>query len=58
VKATELLDRLKTETELALPPTLAFDYPTPDELATHLGQLLSGSLAATPAVALGFGRVV
>ncbi len=46
VKATELLDRLKAETELALPPTLAFDYPTPDELAIHLGQLLSGSIAA------------
>ncbi|OBI52407.1 type I polyketide synthase [Mycobacterium sp. E787] len=49
VKATELLDRLRTETELALPPTLAFDYPTPDELAAHLGQLLSGSVAAAPA---------
>ena len=50
VKATELLDRLKTETELALPPTLAFDYPTPSELATHLCQLLSGSVAAAPQV--------
>ncbi len=51
VKATELLDRLNTETELALSPTLAFDYPTPAELATHLGQLLSGSVAAAPPVA-------
>ncbi len=51
VKATELLDRLKAETELALSPTLAFDYPTPAELATHLGQLLSGSVAAAPPVA-------
>jgi len=50
VKATELLDRLKTATGLALPPTLAFDYPTPDELATHLGRLLSGSVAAAPRV--------
>jgi mycoketide-CoA synthase len=50
VKATELLDRLNTVTELALPPTLAFDYPTPDELATHLGQLLSGPVAAAPPV--------
>ncbi|WP_231994069.1 acyl carrier protein, partial [Mycobacterium sp. 852002-50816_SCH5313054-b] len=50
VKATELLDRLKTETELALPPTLAFDYPTPGELATHLGRLLDGSVAAAPQV--------
>ena len=55
VKATELLDRLKAETELALSPTLAFDYPTPDELATHLGQLMSGSVAAAPAVASRVG---
>jgi len=45
VKAIELLDRLKTVTELELPPTLAFDYPTPDALAAHLSQLLSGSVA-------------
>ena len=50
VKATELLDRLTTETELALPPTLAFDYPTPAALATHLGLLLSGPVAAAPPV--------
>ncbi|BBZ47879.1 type I polyketide synthase [Mycobacterium parmense] len=48
VKATELLDRLKTITELALSPTLAFDHPTPVALATHLSQLLSGSVAAAP----------
>ena len=46
VKAIELLDRLKTVTELELPPTLAFDYPTPNALAAHLGQLLTGSVAA------------
>lgn len=50
VKATELLDRLKTVTELDLPPTLAFDYPTPDELATHLTQRLGGPLAAAAPV--------
>ncbi|TVS87130.1 type I polyketide synthase [Mycobacterium helveticum] len=49
IKATELLDRLKTVTELDLPLTLAFDYPTPDELATHLGQLLAGPAAAAAA---------
>ncbi|MGO9103766.1 MAG: beta-ketoacyl synthase N-terminal-like domain-containing protein, partial [Mycobacterium sp.] len=45
VKATELLDRLNTVTELELPLTLAFDYPTPAELATRLSQLLSGPVA-------------
>ena len=45
VKATELLDRLKTVTELELPPTLAFDYPTPAALATRLSQPLSGPVA-------------
>jgi acyl transferase domain-containing protein/acyl-CoA synthetase (AMP-forming)/AMP-acid ligase II len=46
VKATELIDRLKNVTALALPPTLAFDHPTPNALATHLGHLLSGSVPA------------
>jgi acyl transferase domain-containing protein/acyl-CoA synthetase (AMP-forming)/AMP-acid ligase II/acyl carrier protein/NADP-dependent 3-hydroxy acid dehydrogenase YdfG len=50
VKAAELLDRLKTATELPLSPTMAFDYPTPATLATHLGQLLSGPVAAAPPV--------
>ena len=50
VKAAELLDRLKTATELPLSPTMAFDYPTPAALATHLGQLLSGPVAAAPPV--------
>ncbi|WP_242660903.1 acyl carrier protein, partial [Mycobacterium alsense] len=49
VKVVELLDRLKTVTELELPPTLAFDYPSPGELATHLGQLLAGPAAAAAA---------
>nr|WP_163645816.1 type I polyketide synthase [Mycobacterium conspicuum] len=49
IKATELLDRLNTVTELDLPLTLAFDYPTPDELATHLSQLLGGSASAAAA---------
>ncbi len=45
VKSTELLDRLKALTELELPLTLAFDYPTPNALATHLAQLMTGSVA-------------
>ncbi|WP_319436472.1 fatty-acid--AMP ligase [Mycobacterium sp. RTGN5] len=52
VKATELIDRLKNVTALALPPTLAFDHPTPNALATHLGHLLGGSVpSAAPAAA-------
>ncbi|QLL09629.1 type I polyketide synthase [Mycobacterium vicinigordonae] len=50
VKATELLDRLKSATELELAPTLAFDYPTPAALGDYLGELLSGSVAKAPAV--------
>ncbi|MFY2859809.1 fatty-acid--AMP ligase [Mycobacterium sp. THU-M104] len=49
IKATELLDRLKTATELELPLTLAFDYPTPDELAGRLGQLLGEPASAAAA---------
>ncbi|MEY8016620.1 fatty-acid--AMP ligase [Mycobacterium servetii] len=49
IKATELLDRLKTVTELELPLTLAFDYPTPDELATYLGRLMAGPASAAAA---------
>jgi mycoketide-CoA synthase len=50
VKATQVLDGLKAATELDLSPTLAFDYPTPDELATYLGQVLGGSAAAAAPV--------
>ena len=47
VKATGLIDRLKNVTALALPPTLAFDHPTPNALATQLGQLFGGSVASS-----------
>ncbi|KAA0111818.1 type I polyketide synthase [Mycolicibacterium sp. P1-5] len=50
VKATELLDRLRTVTGLPLPPTLAFDHPTPNELAAHLGRVMAGSAAPTAPV--------
>jgi acyl transferase domain-containing protein len=36
----ELRNRLKTDTGLALPRTLIFDYPTPTALADHLSQKL------------------
>lgn len=52
VKSAELIDRLKTVTGLDLPPFQAFDYTTPDEMATYLGQAMRGSGAAvTPATA-------
>ncbi|WP_085161009.1 type I polyketide synthase [Mycobacterium lacus] len=52
VKATELIDRLKDVTQVVLSPALVFDYPTPAALATYLGRLMDGSVAAAPQVAL------
>ncbi|MGH3968733.1 MAG: beta-ketoacyl reductase, partial [Mycobacterium sp.] len=39
--AVELRNRLKTATGLALSPTLIFDYPTPNGLATYIHQQLN-----------------
>ncbi|MGN5637743.1 acyltransferase domain-containing protein, partial [Streptomyces sp. AC154] len=41
--SVELRGRLVSETELSLPATLLFDFPTPDALAVHLAQELLGT---------------
>ncbi|GCB53322.1 type I polyketide synthase [Streptomyces sp. NL15-2K] len=47
--AVELRNALATETGLRLSPTLAFDYPTPLELAHHLREQVFDSEAAEAA---------
>ncbi|WP_040697967.1 acyl carrier protein, partial [Nocardia vinacea] len=41
--AIEARKRLKTATEVAVPATLIFDYPTPRAVAEHLHQKLAGN---------------
>ncbi len=51
--AVEMRNRLKTVTGLALSPTLIFDYPTPNGLASYIRHELAGvpqEIAHTPAV--------
>ena len=51
--AIEMRNRLKNATGLALSPTLIFDYPTPNGLATYIRTELAGvpqEVAHTPAV--------
>ncbi|MFJ6053813.1 type I polyketide synthase [Streptomyces sp. NPDC092307] len=49
--AMDLRNRLNRATGLRLPATLVFDYPTPNQLATHLHTELTGGPAAVGAVA-------
>ncbi|WP_024802971.1 type I polyketide synthase [Nocardia sp. BMG51109] len=46
VTAVELRNRLNAESELRMPTSVLFDYPTPTQLVRHMRAQLSGSDAA------------
>ncbi|MDI5967906.1 SDR family NAD(P)-dependent oxidoreductase [Streptomyces sp. SL13] len=50
VTAVELRNRLNAATELKLPPTVIFDYPTPEALANYLLGEVSDAVSADAAV--------
>ncbi|WP_198539529.1 SDR family NAD(P)-dependent oxidoreductase, partial [Streptomyces graminilatus] len=47
LSAVQFRNRLGAETGFALPPSLVFDYPTPNELAAHLWTEWAGTPHAT-----------
>ncbi|WP_199844795.1 type I polyketide synthase, partial [Streptomyces sp. DSM 15324] len=46
--SVDLRNRLKAATGLPLPASLLFDFPTPDAVAGHLDERLSGAPASAP----------
>ncbi|MFF0307750.1 beta-ketoacyl synthase N-terminal-like domain-containing protein, partial [Streptosporangium sp. NPDC004379] len=53
--AVELRDRLRAATGLRLPTGLLYDHPTPERLAAHLHELLTGGAAEPTAEIRGGG---
>ncbi|SDT81656.1 Acyl transferase domain-containing protein [Streptomyces sp. TLI_053] len=55
LSAVELRNRITAVTGLRLPPTVTFDHPDPNELATHLAELIASSTVdpAVPAAPAG-----
>ncbi len=49
MKATMMVGDIEAKLSLRLPPTLAWDYPDIDALATHLAELLTAASSASAA---------